>query len=587
MENKDEYGLNLNPTEATGEPVLPAQSAHTSQPKIAPPRGSARKFVLISIGAIVVVLVVILALPATRYGILGSFMTRRYSVQVLSSAGSVPLAGAKITIGTRTAYSDRFGKASFQVPVGHIKVTVSKKYFAFASRSILVGLSGPSRSKIVLRVTGIIVPVEITNKLGGEPIPGAVISTEKSSAQSSPIGRAQIVLSAKLHTQSATVSAPGYISTQAQITVTSQLSLANLITMVPVGSVYYMSDVTGTLNVMSSNLDGSDSKVVLAGTGKELTGTPQLYVSDDSKYLALLAIRDGNQAHLYVFEGSNPYPVEVNPKASSYSVVGWTSNDYLIFQIYNSSIPLWQSGGSDLISYNPATNISKILFASQASGVSNTDYVDQSIQDVGILANNKIYYQVSSYGGSQVLQANDSNTLNVVNSDGSASQTIFTTTTNNMYSPMTLVGPDSFVFNVYPQSASNTFYLYSNGEVTIANAETFSILNNSATSSSVYYPIDNGNKLLWSVYLNGHLSLLVGDMSQQNKVQIANLDSNFSVYGMSTNPNYLVVSKNQSELYSLPISGIDSQSALVQIGSYLNSNGGYPGCGQQPQSCNQ
>ncbi len=538
------------------------------------------RYVLAGVSAIIVIIAALLIIPPSRYSILGNFMTRHYTVQILSSAGHTPVVGARVTLGSRTSYSGKTGKVSFQVPVGHTHITISKLYYARISRPILVSIEGSSTLRYVMRVTGIVVPVEITNRIGGAPIQNALISTSKSSATSSGIGRAQLVLPASRNQERATLSAPGFISTQVNVSVTNKLSLANLFTLTPVGRVYYLSDASGPVNIMSSNLDGSDPKVVLPGTGKEYPNSTQLIVSDDSKYLALLANRDGLQTHLYVFSAQNPNPEEVNAKASGYQVIGWTTNDILIFQINNSSLQLWQPGAQDLMSFDPATNISRILYSSQAVGTSTSNYANQNIYNAIVLPDNKIVYEVNWYQSYQDPPSGPFNDyLYLINSDGSGSQTLYTAGLPSSLGSIYAISSSSVLFSVYGPTSTN-YFLYENGQVTSTTNQTYINDVESGYNNVGFYSTPDGKSMVSSQIVNGHNALYISDLSGANKVQIATFGSNYSVYGFSSNPDYIIIAKNQDELYAMPISGLTSQASLVQVGSFLGSGNCYQiGCG--------
>jgi len=77
------------------------------------------------------------------------------------------------------------------------------------------------------------------------------------------------------------------------VTVTTDKVAANQFKLAPVGKVFFLSNAGGKIDVVSTNLDGTDRKVVLAGTGKEDRNNTVLLASSDWKYLALLSLRDG------------------------------------------------------------------------------------------------------------------------------------------------------------------------------------------------------------------------------------------------------------------------------------------------------
>ncbi|HEX5447612.1 MAG TPA: hypothetical protein VFW90_00160, partial [Candidatus Saccharimonadales bacterium] len=73
----------------------------------------------------------------------------------------------------------------------------------------------------------------------------------------------------------------------------------------------------------------------------------------------------------------------------------------------------------------------------------------------------------------------------------------------------------------------------------------------------------SGGQTFWSEQRDGKNTLFLGDGNAQNGKTIANL-SDYSPYGWYTN-NYLLVSKNSSELYVMAKSG---SSSPVKISDY-------------------
>src|SRR6185437_11523818 len=96
-------------------------------------------------------------------------------------------------------------------------------------------------------------------------------------------GQATIVVPASV-TQPVSLKADGYLDTTATLQVTNPAADANTFSLVPSGRLYFLSNLSGKLDVVSTNLDGSDRKTVLAGTGSEDKNNTVLLAARDWQY---------------------------------------------------------------------------------------------------------------------------------------------------------------------------------------------------------------------------------------------------------------------------------------------------------------
>src|SRR5579864_4330009 len=84
-----------------------------------------------TIPASVLLLILLLAaLPFTRYNLAGLVLKRDLTVKVLDSTANTPVSGASVSLGPLSAQTDSSGKATLHhIKVGHHKVVLSKKYY--------------------------------------------------------------------------------------------------------------------------------------------------------------------------------------------------------------------------------------------------------------------------------------------------------------------------------------------------------------------------------------------------------------------------------------------------------------------------
>jgi len=98
-----------------------------------------------------------------------------------------------------------------------------------------------------------------------------------------------------------------------------------------------------------------------------------------------------------------------------------------------------------------------------------------------------------------------------------------------------------------------------------------------APSTIPYLASPSGNSTFWSEPRDGKNSLFVGDQAGSNAKQIASL-SDYQTYGWYSE-DYLLASKNGSELYIFGSEGIKKESAALKITDYHKPVLNYPGYG--------
>ncbi|PIZ63285.1 hypothetical protein COY17_01010, partial [Candidatus Saccharibacteria bacterium CG_4_10_14_0_2_um_filter_52_9] len=253
---------------------------------------------------VAIVLLIIFALPVTRYTVLGLFIKEPVTISVLDSKTNTPVSGASVTVGGADGKTNGSGQVTIKARPGKTRVAIAKQYYKDGSKPLFVGLKS-AKTTILLDATGRLVPVTVVNKITGLPLANVQIKVLNSTAKTDSKGQATIALPTTANTQAAKLSLSGYNSTDATITVIDKTVKANTLQLTPAGQIYFLSNLSGNLDVVKSNLDGSGRKTVLVGTGHEEASTTSLLASRDWHYLVLKSRRDGNQASLYLIDTSN------------------------------------------------------------------------------------------------------------------------------------------------------------------------------------------------------------------------------------------------------------------------------------------
>ena len=571
-------------------PALPPEPAHpaepeeahggVSQPAVASKGAVKRCFSwiwhhkkIILPAAVVVVIAGLFAVPQTRYPILALGLRRAYNVTVADSKTATSISGATVTIDGATAQTDARGHATLTVRVGRRMAHISKQYYQALDESIFVGISTAHNAAAVqLAATGRQVPVKVTDKVTGKPIVGAVIKSLDTSATTDDNGQATIVLPTTAATQPATISADGHNDLSANIVVTDQPVAANTFAVTPAGRMYFLSNLSGKIDVVSANLDGSARTTVLAGTGSEDTSNTVLLASRDWKYLALLSRRTGSSTVLYLISTSTGKLTTIDSTAGNFALIGW-SGHYFVYKLNPDGVQNWQPGGTVIKSYNADAGNSVTLVTSNATGSSDANAEYENIWDT-VLMGNALFYDVTWYifpGSTTVSGQQDM--LNSVQADGSAAKTLKSVDASQYYiGSLKQAAPNQAYFGVYSSgsNASNYYRLDGNGNIT---------QNNTITSDSVtknyptYLVSPSGASTFWAEQRDGKNTLFVGDASGNSATQIATL-SDYSPYGWFTD-NFLLVQKNGSELYILPAAG----GTALKVSDYYKPDANFYGYG--------
>ena len=539
--------------------------------------------------AAAIILVILGAFPVTRYAILGPFIKSNVTITVDDSQMGTSVSKATVTIDGKSVETNATGQAKISSNVGFRTLTVTKQYYKTFSTSELVSL-GQNTIAIKLVPLGRLVSLTVTNKITGQPVAGVEIKVLDTSATSGTNGVANIVLPPSPSTQKATLSGNGYNSATAQIQVVTQKVSANTIAVTPSGKIYFLSNLSGNIDVAKTNLDGTDRQVVLAGTGNENQNTTSLLASRDWKYLALLARRNSGDEDpsLYVIDTSNDSVSTMDTGNASFQSIGW-AGDRFIYQVNKTSTDgSTSSSTQELKSYDPATKSITVLvqattYAEGLGECCNEASQGQALYGAYIINGQVMYVEgwtEHNYGDPDSLSlAGKQNTVNLVDADGSNATVVHAFSLNPLirygnygptYSSQPYDEPNSIYVGFGEYGQAPTYYVYENGQWGPDTDGT------DPTSGSylTYLLSPSGNKTLWTKFADGQNTPFTGAASANN-AQIVSSATGYSAYGWFTD-NYILVSQNSSSLY---IMKSDGSGKPFKITNYYKSDISYNGYG--------
>lgn len=499
-------------------------------------------------------LITIFAIPNTRYLILGKFIQNQYSFIVEDSATSQPVGGALITVNNQNLKTNSSGVAKIVLSLGKYNYKINKQYYVNKSGSIFVGLISNKSKPIKLLATGRQVTIKVINKISGMPIGGVVVNVLSGATTTNSSGIASVVLPTEANAYQAAFSLPSYNTVVTNISVTSNPN-TNLIKMVPIGKVYCLNNSYGAVNVVSSNLDGSNQQIIVKGTGQESLSNSKLLSSPDWKYLILETSRGVGQPALYLINTSTNKLTQIDGSNNIYKLIGW-NKDLFVYDSLNSSLPTNSASREQIKSYNASTMQLNQL-DSNLVNTSGSSFAYQSFYNFDLLPNYLLYNtqwnSPSSFDLSTV-----SGTIRGIEPSGNNKkeyQSFASNTTGTIVAARYQV---SSVYYSVPNTVLNqsAFYNYSDGGV--SNDATINASNFSQTYPE-YYLSPSGEQSLWT---NGQGTYL-GDQIGLNQKTLK-VPTGYSAYGWFDNV-YILLSK-QNQLYIVTPDG--SQNPVL-IGSYI------------------
>lgn len=535
-----------------------------------------------SIAALLLVLIMLGAIPFTRYNILGLVIKSSVTVSVVDSKTGAPVSGARLKLAGVLAETDAKGRAILKVHAGSKTLGVNKPYYKSISQGELVALSG-GHFTVKIVALGHQVKLKVVDKITAKPIANAVITIKGAKTKTDASGLATVVLASSAATENATIGSDNFNPLQATIVAAGDLA-KNTFSLTPAGKLYFLSNLSGKIDVVKTNLDGSNRQTVLAGTGNEDRYTTSLLASRDWKYLALLSKRSGDTASLYLIDTTNGDKLSTIDQGAgaNFTLVGW-SGDRFIYRVDRPSVQNWQPNAQAIKSFEPTTGSLLLLDQTQGSGTDANWYARQSLQDVYLTGNQVVYTKNwDGYGmAPEYILAGKRAELDTINADGSSARTIksFAPNTYPTFSNgYTSIGATTVLYEPaglyvgFSHDSTTDYYDYEDGKLTADPSITDDKFQ-SAAYGTTYLLSPSGSSTFWADQRDGKSTLFVGDADGKNQKQIAAL-SDYKNYGWFTD-NYLLVSKNSSELYIMPAGG----GMASKITDYYKPNINYQGYG--------
>lgn len=304
---------------------------------------------------------IVSAVPTLRYTVLNTVGVRSSaSVVVLDSMTQLPLKNVDVSIGSSKARTDIKGVARlYDLPLGVHTFEVRRLAFASQSRQVTIGWGSNPLGVYKLQAVGTRYSFVITDFLSGRPIEGAEVESDQGNALADKNGNVLLSIDDTTVTSvRVRIQAEGYRSESATLDAATQTTFAQKL--VPRQKTVFVSKQSGMYDVFSSDLDGKNKKLLLAGSGLESQNI-SLVVSPDSKYAMLVSqrenIRDNDGFNLYslTFLSIDEGTATVVERAQQIQPIDWIGNRF----VYRTTVAGASAANAQrnrLISYNYETN---------------------------------------------------------------------------------------------------------------------------------------------------------------------------------------------------------------------------------------
>ncbi|HSW74498.1 MAG TPA: hypothetical protein VLG16_01365 [Candidatus Saccharimonadales bacterium] len=504
---------------------------------------------------IIVLLGVLAAVPYTRYKLAGLLWRQTATIRVFDSQTHKPITSAAVTLDGKTAHTNSSGIAYVKAHVGSHMLVVSKAYYHQNSQSVLVPIMRPKNADVVyLQATGRQVPVSVVNAITGKPVPNITIKAVSTEAITDKNGQATVVLPANQSNVAATLTGTGFNTKAAHISVTTAVVNANTLQVTPSGKIYFLSNRSGNIDVVKTDLDGNSRQTVLAGTGKEDPNNTLLLASRDWKFMALLSKRDGgDNAKLFLINTQNDAVTTMDEGNASFNPVGWAAHDF-VYTVNRNGYNNWQPNATSIKSYDADSAKINSLVSTNATGSSNADAeYETTFPDAVKLINNMVVYSKTWYRYPGYLSVDGKvNTLATINADGTGANTLKTADASKFYFTNLIQSSPNEVYVTQqdPEANTNSQYFEIDGDGTIKQTQDTHYF---TQSYPTYLVSPSSKQTLWAAVRDGKNTLFVGDADGQNGKVVLNATDQ-TIYGWFTD-NYVLSAKSGSELYIMGANG--------------------------------
>jgi hypothetical protein len=507
---------------------------------------------LAGLALFVVVLLVLLAIPQTRYAVYGQLFKKDITVVVANQQTGMKVSDVEVVIGSLKGKTDKDGKVVVkQVPAGQYKVALHKQYYAKKEVDVTLPLlANPDTIAVKLTAEGKQVEITIVDAISKQSLANVQLAGGGVSGVTNNQGVASVVLPSKAQKHTLKLGRDGYNDKSADIILDPKAEIQKItLDITPKGAVVYLSKATGKINVMRANLDGSGPTVVVAGTGNEDDRTTALLSTRDWQFSLLQARRTGQSDALYLVNNFTGELTLVDEGKVYFELAGWSGHTFT-YKMNRQNVESWTDKASAIKLYNADSKTLTIVDETRAAGSSYYDYRQELISTPYILENEIVYLKWWSFGQYAEHPADTKASIMTVNPSNRLRKTAhtFDQQDNGMALSYRLYRPQELYIALvrnYDYERPE-FYEYEDGKVSQA-ANVTTVQYDSRYPTYLISP--TGKKSLWFEERDGRNIIFIGDKNGENQKQIATTPE-YKPYGWyGDDDRYVLLSKDNSQLY--------------------------------------
>lgn len=219
---------------------------------------------------LLIVVIVLGAVPATRYMILNGLGVRAsMSMQIVDSSTDQPLKNVVVSISGQSSETEKDGSVRLSgIKLGKQTLTIKKPAFAETNREVTVGWGSNPLGKTGINSVGAQYKFSVVDYLSDKPIFGAEAESKEASATSNKQGELVLVIDKTDDGErEVKINANGY--RQETIKVSPDNQDQRKIILVPSRKQAFVSKRSGTLDLYKIDVDGKNEKKILSGSGNE------------------------------------------------------------------------------------------------------------------------------------------------------------------------------------------------------------------------------------------------------------------------------------------------------------------------------
>lgn len=528
----------------------------------------------------IILVFVLLAIPQVRFFALGWAWHTTARVVVTDTVTGTPVTNASVAIDSVAAMTNELGVARLDgISIGVHTAVIKKTHYKPVSQKVTVDVAPLDQSQsVALEATGHLVQIDIKNRLTDKAIADVIITNGDSVtyARSDKTGKASVVVPADAKELKAVLTAPGYRVQEVKVT-----QSVKTFSLIPDGSLYFLSKQSGKIDVVKTAIDGTDRKVVVGGTGDENNETTSLLTSRDWKFAILKAKRAPNKPEaLYLVRSDNDSYKVIDESDAVFTPIGWIGHSF-VYQAQRNNGQYWRAKTVAIKSYNADTGQVTTIDENGSDPVSTEQSAlynllgNYAITD-GILTYTKTWYSAIA---TALSTADKQTTIMTVKADGTDKKVVRSFSVDQVDQLSSrLYLPQEVRYQIIPKTTdANAKPKYGELKVGVYK-DTDAAFDSFGTDVYPTYLISpNGNTSFWSEERDGKNALFIGGKNAESKEEIVS-KSDYVAYGWLTD-DWLLLQKGGSELYITTKDQLKAGGAPLKVSDYHKLKNSFLGYG--------